>query len=268
MGYLRKALSISTLGLSNLVLDEESKPPVTSATKGSATRKRAKAKPKAKARAKATASAPAGKRTLARGKARPARAKANATSAKAKPAQATAKAAGATTSARRRTAVKRPTATRSASTRTGSTRTAATRAAAKPRRATRAKPLTPQRPVAQAAPTAQAATPAQVTTPAPAVAQAPGAATAARPGAPTSGVAIALDRIAKLHKHGALSEREFEAAKARILGTSPPPAAPEPASATFPAIEANVAAARRLDGYVNPDREAAGTRPGAPGSDF
>ena len=29
MGYLRKALSISTLGLSNLVLDDESKPPVT-----------------------------------------------------------------------------------------------------------------------------------------------------------------------------------------------------------------------------------------------
>ncbi len=78
-----------------------------------------------------------------------------------------------------------------------------------------------------------------------------------------NGVSIALERIATLHEHGALTDREFAAAKARILGSAAA-GGPEAASA-FPAIEANVAAARRIDGYANPDREPSVTRPGAPG---
>jgi len=252
MGYLRKALSISTLGLSNLVLEDDSKPPVTKPTKGSSTRKRAKAKPKARARAKTVASASAGERKTARAKPRPAGAKAKTTGAKAKPIRAKAKPA--------RTTAKAASRTRTTAARTSGARTTTI----KPARARRAKPLVAQQPKAQAAPRAQAAPTAQPAQ-APTAVAAEGAPMAVRPG---SGVAIALDRISKLHKHGALSDREFAAAKARILGTSSPTGAPEPASATFPAIEANVAAARRLDGYVSPDREAATTRPGAPGSGF
>jgi hypothetical protein len=59
-------------------------------------------------------------------------------------------------------------------------------------------------------------------------------------------VVLALERIAKLRREGTLSEQEFLAAKARILGTSPASPTREAAAASFPAIEANVAAARRL----------------------
>jgi hypothetical protein len=76
-------------------------------------------------------------------------------------------------------------------------------------------------------------------------------------------VAIALDRITKLHEHGALTDREFAAAKARILGTSPPPDSPQPGSTAFPAIEANVAAARRLADYAEPNRDSPAPASGA-----
>ena len=61
-----------------------------------------------------------------------------------------------------------------------------------------------------------------------------------------SGTIGELERLADLHGRGALTGAEFAAAKAKILGTAapPPPSASEPA--VFPAIEANVAAARHL----------------------
>lgn len=214
MGYIRKALSITTLGLSNLVLDDDSKPAAgttkarprprkrpgskaaTKATKTSARARRARTKP--------GAARPAGEHKTSPPKSRSARAKPKATAAK----------RGSTTSTAR----------------------------AKPR----ARAAGPQ-PQAEAKPKAEAAPPPIV----------------ARPGAPTSGVAIALDRIAKLHMNGALTDREFAAAKARILGTSAPPDQPEEGSAAFPAIEANVAAARRLAGYSHPGREPSAPAPGA-----
>ena len=72
----------------------------------------------------------------------------------------------------------------------------------------------------------------------------------ARSAAGTSGE---LERIAALHAGGALSDAEFAAAKAKILGTSPAPAAAEKAAATFPAVEANVAAARHLNDLARHD---------------
>ncbi len=88
----------------------------------------------------------------------------------------------------------------------------------------------------------------------------------ARTGALGNGVSLALERIATLHEHGALTDREFAAAKARILGTAASAAgAPEAPATAFPSIEANVAAARRIDGYANPEREPSATPPGAPG---
>ncbi len=55
-----------------------------------------------------------------------------------------------------------------------------------------------------------------------------------------------LERLADLHSRGALTSEEFAAAKAKILGTSLTPREPHRDAATFPAVEANVAAARRL----------------------
>jgi len=62
-----------------------------------------------------------------------------------------------------------------------------------------------------------------------------------------------LERLADLHARGALSNEEFAAAKAKILGTSltPPESGREPA--TFPSVEANVAAARRLADLARDD---------------
>jgi len=211
MGYIRKALSITTLGLSNLVLDDDSKGPAPSPQKRTPARKRptSKAKPKARARAKTVAGSSAGEHKAARAKPRPTRAKPKA------------KANARTTRART--------------------------APPKPARRATAKAAPPPQPTVQESPKADAAE-----APAP-----------ARPVAPTSGVAIALDRIAKLHQHGELTDREFAAAKARILGTAPPPAAPETDSASFPSIEANVAAARRLADYAERDRDRPATGPGA-----
>lgn len=60
------------------------------------------------------------------------------------------------------------------------------------------------------------------------------------------GVADELDRIAKLRGQGLLSETEFRAGKAKILGIAMPEDEPFAATA-FPAVEANVLAARRLN---------------------
>ena len=74
--------------------------------------------------------------------------------------------------------------------------------------------------------------------------------------AKVNGTANALDRVAKLHGQGALTDEEFAAAKARILGTSQTPKESTAAPATYPAVEANVAAARRLADLAANDREA------------
>lgn len=59
-----------------------------------------------------------------------------------------------------------------------------------------------------------------------------------------------LQSLAELHRSGALTDMEFVAAKAKILGTSPTPRepdrGPDRAPAAFPAVEANVTAARHL----------------------
>jgi len=61
-----------------------------------------------------------------------------------------------------------------------------------------------------------------------------------------NGTATELERLAKLYAHGALSDEEFAAAKAKILGTDLAPQGSRTSPATFPAVEANVAAARHL----------------------
>jgi len=210
MGYLRKALSITTLGLSNLVLDDDSKPAVSTTKARPRPRKRSGSKATAKAKSARTKAGAA--RTASEHKTSPPKSR----SARAKP---------------KASAAKRPSRTATAK--------------AKPRSTARAKAAAPQ-PKAEAQPKVEAAAPA-----------------VARPGAPISGVAIALDRLAKLHMNGALTDREFAAAKARILGTGALPDQPERSSAAFPAIEANVAAARRLAGYSNPSREPSAPTPGA-----
>ena len=55
-----------------------------------------------------------------------------------------------------------------------------------------------------------------------------------------------LERLADLHVRGALTDEEFAAAKAKILGTSLTAHGSGRDPATFPAVEANVAAARHL----------------------
>ena len=111
--------------------------------------------------------------------------------------------------------------------------------------AAKAKPDFPQQPKAAVEPAPRAAAEANAT-----ASGSPAMAT--RSGGSPSGVALALDRIVKLHRAGALTEQEFVAAKSRILGAA---AAAENGSATFPAIEANVAAARRLADYTDGERE-------------
>ena len=69
-----------------------------------------------------------------------------------------------------------------------------------------------------------------------------------------NGTANALERIAKLHRQGALSTEEFAAAKARILGMSQTPEESATGPATYPAVEANVAAARHLADLAGGDR--------------
>ena len=61
-----------------------------------------------------------------------------------------------------------------------------------------------------------------------------------------NGTTNELERLADLHVRGALTDEEFAAAKAKILGTSLTPHESDRDPATFPAVEANVAAARHL----------------------
>jgi len=70
-------------------------------------------------------------------------------------------------------------------------------------------------------------------------------ATSASSTSASSGTASELERLAYLHRGGALTNQEFAAAKAKILAMSPGFQGIG-ASATFPAVEANVAAARHL----------------------
>jgi len=219
MGIIRKALFITTLGLSDLVLEDDSKRTATAVQK-----KRAQKRPKPKASAKRP------KRAVARAKSQP--------EAKTRPKRTKPKGA------------RKPPAAR-----------------AKPRAAVRSKTASAHQPKPHTAPAAaqpKAQTPAQpkAQTPAQPKAQTPAqpkAQTSAQPRAhaPASGTIIALERIAKLHAQGALSDHEFAAAKARILGTAPSATAPAPGEAptTFPAIQANVAAARRLREQGEPDRD-------------
>jgi hypothetical protein len=73
---------------------------------------------------------------------------------------------------------------------------------------------------------------------------------AARTAAQTAGsgkrTAKELERLADLHGRGELTDAEFAAGKAQILGTSLTSRASGTDPATFPAVEANVAAARHL----------------------
>ena len=61
-----------------------------------------------------------------------------------------------------------------------------------------------------------------------------------------NGTTNELERLADLHVRGALTDEEFAAAKAKILGTSLTAHGTDRDPATFPAVEANVAAARHL----------------------
>ena len=61
-----------------------------------------------------------------------------------------------------------------------------------------------------------------------------------------NGTTNELERLADLHVRGALTDEEFAAAKAKILETSLTPHESDRDPATFPAVEANVAAARHL----------------------
>lgn len=79
-----------------------------------------------------------------------------------------------------------------------------------------------------------------------------------------NGTADELERLADLRGRGALTNEEFAAAKARILGTSPTPhgsdrGGPTDRAASFQAVEANVAAARHLADLAVHDRGASVT---------
>ena len=74
----------------------------------------------------------------------------------------------------------------------------------------------------------------------------------------SNGTAIALERIAGLHRRGALSDDEFAAAKARIIGTSASPVGADAGAGAFPAVEANIAAARHLANLAGNELGASG----------
>jgi hypothetical protein len=88
-------------------------------------------------------------------------------------------------------------------------------------------------------------------------------ATRARAGARSSanGTSGELERVAKLHAQGALTDAEFAAGKAKILGTPAghadavrpePTVQPAGIARSFPAVEANITAARQLAGGERP----------------
>jgi hypothetical protein len=82
----------------------------------------------------------------------------------------------------------------------------------------------------------------------------------------SNGTTNELERLADLHARGVLTGQEFAVAKAKILGESLTPDRPDGDPATFPAIEANVAAARHLADLGAPDLGA--HDPGAPVRSF
>jgi hypothetical protein len=69
-----------------------------------------------------------------------------------------------------------------------------------------------------------------------------------------TGTASELERLANLHRQGALSDGEFAAAKAKILGTSLTPDESSGVPAKHEALEANVTAARHLADLAAHDR--------------
>ena len=76
-----------------------------------------------------------------------------------------------------------------------------------------------------------------------------GAALAAGP----DGTTAELERLVRMRGQGALTDAEFAAAKAKILGTAGP-RQPAPSPPPFQAIEANVAAARHLADMAERER--------------
>ena len=108
----------------------------------------------------------------------------------------------------------------------------------RPKRQTKAKRPTPQ---------ASRRTRPQARRPRP---QAARTSTAAETAGAGDGTANELERLAELHGSGAITGPEFAAAKAKILGTSPPSQASAGGPATFPAVEASVTAARDLADLV------------------
>jgi len=83
-----------------------------------------------------------------------------------------------------------------------------------------------------------------------------GTAAVAQQSGPATGTINELERLAILHGRGVLTNEEFSRAKARILETGPAAREASGAPAAFPAIAANVAAARHLTGSAAPDRGA------------
>jgi hypothetical protein len=71
-----------------------------------------------------------------------------------------------------------------------------------------------------------------------------------------NGTTNELERLVRLHGRGALTDGEFAAAKAKILGTSLTPHGSARGPEAFPAVEANVAAARHLADLPAHDRVA------------
>jgi Short C-terminal domain len=78
-----------------------------------------------------------------------------------------------------------------------------------------------------------------------------------------NGTTNELERLADLHGRGALTDQEFAAAKAKIIGTSLTPNGSDAGPARFQAVEANVAAARDLADLAIHDRGAAATTGGS-----
>lgn len=64
-----------------------------------------------------------------------------------------------------------------------------------------------------------------------------------------------LERLADMHSQAVLTDREFVAAKAKILGTDIERDTP---AATFPAVEANIAASRRIEDLAAQDLRTSG----------
>jgi hypothetical protein len=121
-----------------------------------------------------------------------------------------------------------------------------TRAQARPKPKARRKPQARPKPQAlpkpQARPKRQARRKPQARPQPQAVRTSPAPATVAS----GDGTIVELERLADLRARGALTNEEFTVAKAKILGTTVTPREPDTDAATFPAVEANVAAARQL----------------------